>query len=196
MSARRANLTLSQPLRQVRLRSPGDAADLTAERLRAVEQAAYERGRREAEAALAQQLSQQRAQLQALEQGVLRALCQAVPQVVRETEQALTALALEAAQRLVAGLPVSVEMVEAAVREALAQAQDSAEVHLYLHPEDLELLRRADSALLRPTEPDRRLQVHAAPDITRGGCVVRTRFGLIDSRRETRAELLKRAVLS
>ncbi|MEO0248927.1 MAG: FliH/SctL family protein, partial [candidate division WOR-3 bacterium] len=95
------------------------------------------------------------AELQALEQGVLQALRQAVPQVIRDTEHALTALALEAAQRLVAGLPVSAEMVEAAVREALAQAEASAELHLYLHPEDVELLRRADSALLRSADAER-----------------------------------------
>lgn len=196
MSARRANLTLAEPVRQVRLRPPLSVAPPPQEQIRALEQAAYERGRRDAEAALAQQLRQQQAQWQALEQGVLSALRDAVPQVIRETEQALTLLALEAAQRLVAGLPVSVQMVEAAVREALTQAQDSAELHLYLHPEDVELLRQADSAFLRPTEPDRRIHVHASPEITRGGCLVRTRFGIIDAQRETRAELLKKALLA
>lgn len=196
MSARRAHLTLAEPVRQVRLRPPISVAAPPQEQIRALEQAAYERGRRDAEAALAQQLHQQRADLQALEQGVLTALREAVPQVIGQTEQALTLLALEAAQRLVAGLPVSAEMVEAAVREALAQAEASAELHLYLHPEDVELLRRADSALLRQTGPDCRIHVHPTPEITRGGCMVRTRFGVIDAQRETRAELLKQALLA
>jgi|YelNatPaOPRAMG01_1025707.scaffolds.fasta_scaffold04676_14 flagellar assembly protein FliH len=196
MSARQSSLSFNQPLRQVHLRAAVPVPAAPAQDLQAIEQAAYQRGRHDAEAALRQQLLQQRAEFEALEKGVLDALRGAVSQVIRDTEQALTLLALEAAQRLVAGLPVSVQMVEAAVREALAQAQETAELHLYLHPEDLELLRRADSALLRPTEPGARLHLHPSPEITRGGCLVRTRFGIIDSQRETKIELLKKAVLA
>ena len=194
MTARRPSLTFSEPLRDVRLRTGHPPAEAFEERLRAREQAAFERGRREGEQALNEQLVQQRADLHAVEHGVLQALRQAVPQVIRDTEQALTSLALEVAQRLVAGLPVSAEMVEAAVREALAQVEESTDFHVYLHPEDLELLRRVESALLRPADPNLRVQFHPAPDVTRGGCLVRTRFGLIDARRETKWEQIRKAV--
>ena len=70
-----------------------------------------------------------------LQTGVLNALRAApFPGVVRECEQALVNLALEAAQRLVSGLPVSPEMIEAVVKEACAQAEDSAELHIQLAP--------------------------------------------------------------
>jgi flagellar biosynthesis/type III secretory pathway protein FliH len=64
-----------------------------------------------------------------------------------------------------------------------------------LHPEDLELLQRLDSPLLEAarTSPAAFL---AAPEVTRGGCLVRTRFGTVDARRETKFDLLKRQLLS
>jgi len=57
------------------------------------EQAAYERGRLDGEKALNERLMQQRNELLELQQGVLKSLQQAVPQVMRDCEQALTALA-------------------------------------------------------------------------------------------------------
>ena len=187
-------LSLREPLRDVRLRSAPSASVDFDRQLREREQAAYERGRREGEQALSEQLVQQRAELQAVEKGVLAALRQAVPQVIRDTEQALTALALEVAQRLVAGLPVSAEMVEAALREALAQVEDSTDFQVYLHPEDLALLRRVESALLQPADANTRMQFHPAPEITRGGCLLKTRFGIIDAQRETKLEQMRKAV--
>lgn len=147
--------------------------------------AAYERGRRDGETAVRDQLSAQRNEFLELQRGVLESLRQAVPQVVRDAETALIALALEAAQKLVAGLPVTTEMVEAAVREALARVEDNTEITVLLHPDDL--------ALLAPPA-DGKLHYRPSPDVTRGGCLVHTRFGVIDARRETKHELLKRSL--
>jgi|WetSurMetagenome_2_1015567.scaffolds.fasta_scaffold183785_2 flagellar assembly protein FliH len=189
-------LRLREPLRDVRPRTGGAPAADFEQRAREREAAAYERGRCEGEKALSEQLVRQRAELHAVEKGVLESLRQAVPQVVRDTEHALTALALEVAQRLVAGLPVSVEMIEGAIREALAQVEESTEFHLYLHPEDLEMLRRVDSALLHATGSSERMHFHPAPEVSRGGCLLKTRFGIIDAQRETKLELIKQAVLA
>jgi len=140
-------------------------------------------------------LVRQRADLLAMQNDVFAALRQALPQVARECEAALIQLALEAAQRVVAGLPISAEMIEASVREALAQAQESAEFHVQLHPEDLALLQRVNSPLL--TEgPFERMKFQSAADVTRGGCLVRTHFGMIDARRETKFGLLQKSLAS
>ncbi|MDW8310771.1 MAG: FliH/SctL family protein [Verrucomicrobiales bacterium] len=153
----------------------------------------YERGRLDGEKLLSQQLLEQRTELQRLFQGALAALQQAVPQVVRDTEQMMVSLAFEIARKLVADLPISVEMVEASVREALAQMEGAAECEVRLHPEDLDLLRKAASPLLQ-SEAGNRVRFQASPDVTRGGCLVHTRFGVIDARRETKLDLLKQSL--
>lgn len=196
MNRVRLQLPLPRPLRGVRLATasaPAPAGPSESE-VREREQAAYERGRCEGMEALNEQLIRQRQELVELQNGVLDKLRQAVPGVVRETEQTLTALALEVAQRLVAGLPIDATLVAAAVREAMAQVEEQTEFHVHLHPEDLELLRRANSDLLdaKPGVPP--VLFHPAADVPRGGCVVRTRFGVIDGRRETKLELLQKSL--
>jgi flagellar assembly protein FliH len=118
-----------------------------------------------------------------------------VPQVVHATENAVVTLALEVAQKLVAGLPVSPVLVEAAVREAMALVEDTTELWIDLHPEDLALLQQVESPLLSPQPTGPRLHFQTSSDVSHGGCVVRTRFGVIDARRETKVELLKQSLL-
>jgi flagellar assembly protein FliH len=199
-------LQLHYPLRAVL--SPDDAAERRAleQRSREREEAAYERGRREAElsyqrqlekqeARLEQQLEQQQARFQQIETGLLQALRQAVPHVIHVTENSLVALTMEVARRLIAGLPVSAEMVEAVVREALSQAEQSGEVTIHLHPEDFKLLEEARSPLLAPASSGPSLRFQTSNEVARGGCLVQTRFGVIDACRETKLELLKKSLL-
>ncbi len=186
-------LRFSQPLRDVQLASPATAAEWE-RRLEEREGAGYERGRLDGERALSEQLLRQRNELLALHRGVLESLHHAVPQVVQQTETALVALALEAVRKLVSGLPITAELVEAGVREALAQAKDAAEFHVFLHADDLELLRQHQSPLLGPAPEARRMHFQASPEVTRGGCLVQTRFGLIDARRETKMRQIEKAL--
>ncbi len=158
------------------------------------EQEAYARGQREGEKALSEQMVQQRAELANMQQGILESLRTAVPQVVRETEAALIALALAAAQKLVAGLPINVEMVEAVVREALQQVEDASNVMIQLHPEDLLLLRQNHSPLLGDASDSGPLRFVTSSDVTRGGCRIETRFGVLDARRETKLKQLNQGL--
>ena len=160
------------------------------------EQAAYHRGRVDGEKVLSEQLLQQRSELLALHQGVVEALRTAVPQVIRETESALVQLALEAAQKIVAGLPVSAQMVESVVREAVKQIEDSAEVTIQLHPDDLALLHKHKSPILQGLPETGSLRFGSSSEVTRGGCVIHTSFGLIDARRETKFEQLRDSLVT
>lgn len=178
------------PVRDVKIVRSGTRESLWQQDL----QASFERGRIEGEKNLGAQLVQQRAEVMELQTGVLTALRNAVPQVARECERALVTLAIEAAQRLVGGLPVTAEMVEASVKEACAQVEDSAELSVQLHADDLALLEKVNSPLLLPQGGKERIHFHASAQVTRGGCVVQTRFGVIDARRETKIELLKNAL--
>ena len=186
-------LQLPHSLRDVRL------AGLAGEPVVPIEQqlsASYERGRIDGERALGEQLVQQRTEMQSLFNGALNSLRGAVPQVVRDTEQMMVTLTLEIARKLVGDMPVSVEMVEAAVREALSQVEGTADFQVRLHPADLEILQRAESPLLAPAGDSREIRFHGSPEVTRGGCLVQTRFGIIDGRRETKFDLLKRSLLA
>jgi flagellar assembly protein FliH len=182
-------IRFNRPLQQVSLLTAAPAQGWE-ELLRAREEAGYQRGRREAESALQQQLTLQREEMAQLQRGVLESLRGAQAQVVKETETGLISLALEAARRVVADTPISADLVEAVVREALRQAEDNADVTIQLHPNDLELLRKHDSTLLRGLPDTGPLRIVTSPEVTRGGCLVQTRFGLIDARREVKLEQL------
>ncbi len=189
------NITLKQPLRDVRLLK-GAPAQNWQEHLREREQAAFENGRMEGERSLGGQLLQQRNELVELQNGILNSLQQTLPRLIQENETALMNLALELAQKIVGGLPVDQTMVENVVREALQQANDTSEMMVQLHPEDLALLRKHNSPLLNGLPETGPLRFSGSTGIGRGGCIVQTRFGLIDAQRETKVEQLRKALLA
>jgi flagellar assembly protein FliH len=165
-------------------------------RERQLEQAAYERGVAEGEKRLAGQLLQQRAELSELQNGVLASLRQAVPQVIAQCEAGLIQLALEVATKLVSDLPISVEMVEAAVRSAIAQVEERTEFDVFLHADDLAMLRQCNSPVLLPAPGEGGIRFHDSAEVSRGGCLVQTHFGAIDARRETKLELIRQSLAS
>jgi len=186
-------ITLPTPVRDVRLTATASPEECAA-RVREAELAAYERGRRDGERALGEQLLQQRAELLELHQGVAESLRGIVPRIVREVEQTLIDLALEVAQKLVAGLPLKPQLVEAVVREALGQAGDTAEILVLLNPDDLALLRKHQSPILNGLPEMGPLRFASSADVSRGGCIVQTRFGLLDARRETKLEQIRQSI--
>ena len=187
------SIIFALPLRDVRLLAEAPAQNWN-DFLRDREQAAYERGRQEGENALSEQLLRQRNETVELQSGVLQSLRGAVSQVIQESESALIELALEAAQKIVAGMPVTVEMVETVVKEALKQAEGSTEITVQLHADDLALLRSHDAALLNGSPDTGPLRFAPSSEVTRGGCLVQTRFGMIDARRETKLGQLHHAL--
>jgi flagellar assembly protein FliH len=186
-------ITLAEPLRDVRLTVLPRESEQES-RVRAAEQAAYERGRRDAEKNLGEQLLQQRGELLELQQGVLESLRNAVPEVIRQTEGALFQIALESAKKIVAGIPIEPGLVEAVVREAVTQTKETAEITIQLHPDDLALLHKHASPILQGLPEAGPLKFIGSSEITRGGCLVQTRFGLLDARRETKIEQLRESI--
>ena len=186
-------ITFRLPLRNVRLLTTAPAQDWQ-EFLREREQAAFERGRQDGEHSLSEQLLRQRNETVELQSGVLESLRRAVSQVVQETENALIDVALEAAQKIVAGMPISPELVENVVREAVKQAEGSTEITVQLNPDDLTLLRQHNSSLLNGLPETGPLRFTSTAEVTRGGCFVQTRFGLIDARRETKMGQLRQTL--
>jgi len=160
--------------------------------LRASWQAGYDQGRIDGEKSLSEQLLKQRSELHELMRGTLDSLRQAIPQVIRDTENMMVTLALEVARKLVSDMPVSVPMVEAAVRDALGHVESSSQITVRLHPADLELLQNAGSPLLASAESPNDFRFLSSTEVSRGGCLLETRFGTVDNRRETKFDLLKK----
>lgn len=184
-----------KPLREVRLHSERASAH-TARQLQQTADEHYERGRRDAERALSEQLMQQRAEVLALQQGVLTALRRAAPEAARRGETALLELTLATLEKLLAGAPFSQAAVAAVVREAVAHVEGATEITVLLHPEDLALLERTNESPGLATCSDERLRFQSAPQVTRGGCRLETNFGSLDARLEAKFEQLRQTLLT
>ena len=156
------------------------------------EQAAYERGLHDGRKSMNDAMLQQRCDLRSLETGVLSSLKDLVPAVKANCESAMVALALELAQKVLGNVPISPEIVEGVVREALRDVEDAPDCHVLLNAEDLALLEKVQSPVF--TENAGRVRFQASPEVTRGGCIIKTRFGTVDARRETKLDNLKQAL--
>jgi flagellar assembly protein FliH len=186
-------IRFSQPPRNLRLRTgdPCPAPDsLLQDSLEARFQEGYEAGQK----ALAEQLVEQRKQLLDIQNGLLRSIQSALPNVVAECEKSIVLLAIESARKVVDSLPITPEMMESVVRKALTELQDTAEYEVLLHSEDLALLNQVSSGLL-PSANETKVRFGIDAAVTRGGCIIKTKHGAISALRERMFEKLEAAVL-
>ena len=184
----------SSPFRHVEVLSEED--------LQLTEQAAYDRGKKEAEANLQEQLDILKAEYTTEKDKELAAFCDnirselggQVPKILESLEKHVINLAADIAMKIVADLPIDKTMVESVVKDALAKAEKDAEIVVHLHPHDLELLTQGNSELLEESPAAGKVLFKASSEVTRGGCLLDTHYGIVDARRETKADLLKQAV--
>jgi flagellar assembly protein FliH len=186
-------IQFARPVRAVTLSAPAWSQDLE-RRIEERERAAAERGRAEAQKLFGQQMVQQRTELMALQNGILGALKDSIPGVVRDCEQHLSQLALEVARKVVEGVEIDAKVVEAAISTAMREVEESSHYSIFVNPLDLELLQKNTSSILAAGDT-RQITVTATNEVTRGGCIVETPFGRVDARRETKFDLLKSAIL-
>jgi flagellar assembly protein FliH len=186
-------ITLHQPLADVQLQVKPLIQDPVIP-AHEHEKSSYEEGRRDAEQALSAQLMQQRNEIFELQNGILHSLKQMLPQMAQEMEAALIELAMESAKKISGSLKIDTKLVENVVREALGQVQDTSNISVQLHPDDLALLTKHKSPLLTDLPENGHLRFAGSTEITRGGCIVQTRFGIIDAQRETKLQQLRKAV--
>jgi len=98
--------------------------------------------------------------------------------------QALITLALDIARQVVrTTLAQQPEAIAAAVREVLqVDTSDGARLKLWVHPEDMELVRLH----LADELAEGRWRIMADPALARGGCRAETAYGTIDATLQTR----------
>ena len=184
----------SSPFRHVEVLSQED--------LQLTEQAAYDRGKKEAEANLQEQLDILKAEYTTEKDKELAVFCDnirselggQVPKILESLEKHVINLAADIAMKIVADLPIDKTMVESVVKDALAKAEKDSEIIVHLHPHDLELLNQGNSELLEESDGAGKVLFKASSEVTRGGCLLDTHYGIVDARRETKADLLKKAV--
>lgn len=155
-------------------------------------EAAYRRGG-DAERALASHhMVELRSEFQRLSEGVITRLAGMEPELVEQVRAALPGLALEIARRLFAGLEPDAELLEKLCREALDQLYPEREgLELTLCPKDAEFIDNLDPAWMSRYPG---LRVNRDPALSRGDCLVRSRFGLTDARMTTKLAALERSL--
>jgi len=172
---------------------PGQSGRLLGEReVAALTEAAYRRGGDDARAMANHQLVEIRTDVQLLSEGVLKKLSEIEPTLVAELREALPGLALEIARRLFAGFDPDKEMLERLCREALDQLFPEKEgLELTLSPKDAELIGSLDPGW---TSKYPGLRVNRDASLSRGDCLVRSRFGVTDARMATKLAALERGL--
>ena len=153
---------------------------------------AYQQGSDTARANAGQQLVELRSEVQLLQEGVFDKLTHIDTRILAELSATLPSLALEIARRLLAGYEPPVEVVERLCHEALEEIFPEREnLELTVCPRDAALLEQVTPAWhdLYPG-----LRLCADKKLAPGECIVRSRFGLTDARREAKLSALGHAL--
>jgi flagellar assembly protein FliH len=149
---------------------------------------AYRRGVDAARGAADQQMVELRVDLVQLSDGVLKKLSQLEPQLVAQLREALPGLAVDIGKRLLAGAEPSPERTAKLCEETLAELFPEREnLELFVSASDAEALAQLNPGWMQRYPG---LRVRVEPSLQPGDCQVRSRFGLIDARRETKLAAL------
>ena len=172
------------PLRNVRL-VDGEQRRREEENLRQAREKAFQEGFEAGQKSIGEQVVQQRTQLVELQRGIFESLTRVMPGLATQCEAELVRLSLQCCKRVVVGLPITAEMVECVLKEALAEVQGIDQYTIRMHPEDLNLLREVESSTLPPPGQEK-IGLAADPAIQRGGCILDTPFGTVDATRDSK----------
>ena len=176
--------------REERLAPP---VDQEAQR-RKIEHEAYRRGVAAATEACEERVRALREELEARhreEVGVfLEQLSQKMSSQLAERmevlEKALLQLTVEAVAKIVGSLPITVDVIEASLRETLGAAAGVPVLRVMLNREDLKMLENASYSEIRSQCAARGIQMTPDPAVDRGGCLVETSSGFVDGLRSSR----------
>ena len=155
-------------------------------------QDSYNRGFQEATDALTNQIAEQRAEVAQLQDAVFKNLAAQSETLTLEVSQILPDLILEITHRVLAGFKPDTETVRNSISETLAEvAPGSNDVEIRLHPQDLALVQGVD-AELEQRYPG--IKLTPDPELARGDCVAKSRFGMIDARVLTKLQNVARSL--
>ncbi len=111
---------------------------------------------------------------------------------LRHWEAAAVHVAASIAKRVIRReLSQKPEIALSLIREALELAAGNAELRIRINPEDHELLGNEVEMLVRELSGLAEAELIPDPEISRGGCRVETRFGLIDEQIEAQLQRIE-----
>jgi flagellar assembly protein FliH len=155
----------------------------------AMKREAYHAGQEETARLMERQMLEQRTELVRLSSETLASLTAQHASLVRQIQEALPHLAIEATARVLATTTIDREAVARIVEDLLAEiAPGPEQIEVQLAPHDLEALGTCDDRL-REKYPA--LVFRPNPELRPGDCQVRTRFGVIDGRLGTKLRALE-----
>jgi len=152
-------------------------------------EAAYKRGYDEASAQYNQQILDFRSEVNALREGTFSALEERFATVLKEAREALITLTHECVSRILGGMEITSEVVLSIVNAVIEESGlDEEKMEIRMRPEDLELLAEFESEL-KLKHP--RLEFLPDGSLTRGDCLLNSRFGKVDGLISTKLDRLK-----
>jgi len=167
---------------------PGAGRKFTEAEVAALTEAAYHKGVDATRAMVDQKLVEMRVDMEQLSVGVLTKLATVESATVAQLREALPALAVDIAGRLLAGYEPPAEIVEKLCHEALEQLFPEREgLEISLCPRDADLLEQVNPGWLARYPG---LKVKQDANLSPGDCQVRSRFGLTDARQATKLAVL------
>lgn len=172
------------------------------EQKRRIEHEAYKRGLAAATTACEERVARMREELEQRHRAEVGVLLERMSQSVSnrvndhlgQLEKGLVQLTVEAVSKIVGGLPVTVDSIEASLRETLGSALSAPVVRVLLNPEDFRLLESASGSPSRTFCVERGIRIEADPSVDRGGCLVETESGMVDGLRSSRVENFRKAL--
>ena len=145
---------------------------------------AYHAGAEESARLLEKQMLEQRGELVRLQTETFAKLAQQHAALVRQIQEALPSLTVEAAARVLASTTIDRDAVLRIVEDLLGEiAPGPEQLEVQLSPQDLAAIEGHDGRF-REKHPE--IVFRANAELRPGDCMVRSRFGVIDGRLGTK----------
>lgn len=183
----RKELVLPMPLADVSVVDYGDppvSARVADER----EQAAYAKGRAEAEAFAQKQIVEMRAEFLEIQRSVFEELSGRFDTMTQMVGERVPQLVMALVRRVWGGLEMTPDSIKNILDEMLSEfAPEGENLEVSLHPSDLAVLKEnGDNA-----SEHEYIKLIADEQLERGDCLVSSRFGMIDGRVETKLKKIE-----
>lgn len=153
------------------------------------EQAAYAKGREEAEAFAQAQIVEMREDFLRVQNELFNRLDTQFQSLVSTVGARMPDLVLAMVRRLWGGIELNPEAVENNLRELMQEiTPDGEELEVSLCPEDFKLIKEIDTGTLSATSKIRLIE---DASLKKGDCMIRSRFGIVDGRIETKLKKIE-----
>lgn len=156
------------------------------------EQAAYRQGQDDAQTFCQQQIMEAREEMRRLQDEVLSGISTRFDELCDQFNHQVPELVLAIVRKVLAGVEPGRETVIKAIEETLAElAPQSDTFQVHLHPKDASLLREGCSEFSNDYPG---MELMDDPSLAPGDVVVRSRFGIIDGRVETKLRRIEAGI--